>query len=103
MRPHPHLTVLSDASLGRELGGPKGIEPSLQAGAATLAYPYGEHEPRVRAAARAAGYDHVCAPGRKGDSYALLAFDLYRSPPPRSFIRALGRRLSRVLRTLSGP
>ena len=71
---HPHLTRLSDAELRRE-----------------LAYPYGEQDERVRAAARRTGYDCAYAlRGRKRDAYALPRVDLYRRHTvPRALIRAL--------------
>jgi peptidoglycan/xylan/chitin deacetylase (PgdA/CDA1 family) len=91
---HPHLTRLSDAELRPELEDSKGeIEAELGRPCRDLAYPYGEHDQRVRAAARAAGYDHAFAlRGRKGDPYALPRLDLYRRHTvPRAFVRALGR------------
>jgi peptidoglycan/xylan/chitin deacetylase (PgdA/CDA1 family) len=91
---HPHLTRLSDAELGRELVDSKGeIEAELDGPCHDFAYPYGEHDQRVRAAARAAGYDHAFAlRGRKGDPYAVRRVDLYRRQTvPRALIRALGR------------
>jgi peptidoglycan/xylan/chitin deacetylase (PgdA/CDA1 family) len=91
---HPHLTRLSDEELARELEDSKGeIEAELGRPCGDLAYPYGEHDQRVCAAARAAGYDHAYAlRGRKGDPYALPRVDLYRRHTvPRAFIRALGR------------
>jgi peptidoglycan/xylan/chitin deacetylase (PgdA/CDA1 family) len=54
---HPHLTALSDDDLRRELTESKReIEDRLRRPCEELAYPYGEHNARVRAAARAAGY-----------------------------------------------
>jgi peptidoglycan/xylan/chitin deacetylase (PgdA/CDA1 family) len=91
---HPRLTRLSDAELGRELEDSKGeIEAELGRPCHDLAYPYGEHDQRVRAAARAAGYDHAFAlRGRKGDPYAVPRVDLYRRHTvTRALIRALGR------------
>ncbi|HEV8249861.1 MAG TPA: polysaccharide deacetylase family protein [Gaiellaceae bacterium] len=79
---HPHLTQLSDGELAREL------EESRDAVAASLgrpcpyvAYPYGEHDLRVRRAASAAGY--TAAFGLGGDvehlpAYGLPRVDLYR-------------------------
>jgi peptidoglycan/xylan/chitin deacetylase (PgdA/CDA1 family) len=89
---HPHLTRLSDAELGRELEDSKAeIEAELGRPCRELAYPYGEHDERVRAAARAAGYDRAYAlRGRKGDAYALPRVDLYRRHTvPRALARAL--------------
>lgn len=91
---HPHLTRLSDAELRHELEDSKGeIEAELGRPCGDLAYPYGEHDQRVCAAARAAGYDHAYAlRGRTDDPYALPRVDLYRRHTVhRAFIRALGR------------
>jgi peptidoglycan/xylan/chitin deacetylase (PgdA/CDA1 family) len=86
---HPHLPRLSDTELRRELSDSKAeIEAQLGRACTELAYPYGEHNERVRAAARAAGYD--CAfslwGGRRGDPYAVRRLDLYRRHTP---LRAL--------------
>jgi len=89
---HSHLTRLSDAELRRELEASKEeAEAELDRPCRELAYPYGEHDKRVRAAARGARYE--CAfglRGRKGDGYALPRADLYRRHTvPRALIRAL--------------
>jgi hypothetical protein len=48
-----------------------------------LAYPYGEHDERVRAAARAAGYERAYGLRERGhDAYALRRVDLYRRHAP---------------------
>jgi len=89
---HPHLTRLSDAELRRELDDSKGeIEAELGRPCRELAYPYGEQDERVRAAARRAGYERAYAlRGRKGDAYALPRIDLYRRHTvPRALVRAL--------------
>jgi peptidoglycan/xylan/chitin deacetylase (PgdA/CDA1 family) len=89
---HPHLTGLSDADLRRELDDSKAeIEAELGKPCRELAYPYGEQDERVRAAARTAGYERAYAlRGRKGDGYALPRIDLYRRHTvPRALIRAL--------------
>jgi peptidoglycan/xylan/chitin deacetylase (PgdA/CDA1 family) len=91
---HPHLTTLSDDDLRRELTESKReIEDRLRRPCEELAYPYGEHNARVRAAARAAGYGRAFALRRpKSDAYAAPRLDLYRRHTvPRAFIRALGR------------
>jgi peptidoglycan/xylan/chitin deacetylase (PgdA/CDA1 family) len=82
---HAHLTRLGDADLARELGESKRrIEQELGRACPLLAYPYGEHDERVRAAARAAGYDRAFAlwGGPKDDPYALPRLDLYRRHGP---------------------
>jgi peptidoglycan/xylan/chitin deacetylase (PgdA/CDA1 family) len=89
---HPHLTRLSDAELRRELEDSKTeIEAELGRLCRELAYPYGEHDERVRAGARSAGYERAYAlRGRKGDAYAAHRVDLYRRHTvPRAILRAL--------------
>lgn len=57
-RSHPHLTELDDAALADELRGSRErIERELGLPCRTLAYPYGDHDDRVVAATRAAGYE----------------------------------------------
>jgi peptidoglycan/xylan/chitin deacetylase (PgdA/CDA1 family) len=54
---HPHLTTLDDAVLRAELSASRErLEDELGRKCRFLAYPYGEEDTRVRAAARAAGY-----------------------------------------------
>ncbi len=55
---HPRLTKLGDRELGRELRDSRAaIEAHLGAPCRTIAYPYGDIDERVAAAARAAGYE----------------------------------------------
>lgn len=81
---HAHLTRLSDEELRRELVESKQqIEDELGRACPDFAYPYGEHDERVRAAVRAAGYER--AYGLVGDGrerYALRRLDLYRRHSP---------------------
>jgi len=89
---HSHLARLSDAELRRELEDSKEeAEAELGRPCRELAYPYGEHDERVRAAAPRAGYERAFGlRGRKGDGYALPRADLYRRHTvPRALIRAL--------------
>jgi peptidoglycan/xylan/chitin deacetylase (PgdA/CDA1 family) len=89
---HSHLTRLSDAELRRELEDSKDeAEAELGRPCRELAYPYGEHDERVRAAARGACYERAFGlRGRKDDGYALPRADLYRRHTvPRALIRAL--------------
>jgi peptidoglycan/xylan/chitin deacetylase (PgdA/CDA1 family) len=89
---HQHLTHLSDAELSREVEESKvEIEAELGRPCRELAYPYGEHDERVRAAVRAARYDRAYGlRGRKGDAYGLDRVDLYRRHTvPRALLRAL--------------
>jgi peptidoglycan/xylan/chitin deacetylase (PgdA/CDA1 family) len=87
---HAHLTRLGDDDLLRELVESKQqIEDELGRPCTELAYPYGEHDERVRAAARAAGYDRGYGLRERGrDPYALPRLDLYRRHGP---VRALLR------------
>lgn len=77
---HAHLTMLSDDELERELVvSRQRLETELGRPCRLLAYPYGEHDARVRAAARAAGYERAFAlRSRGGDAFALPRVDLYR-------------------------
>jgi peptidoglycan/xylan/chitin deacetylase (PgdA/CDA1 family) len=91
---HPHLTTLSEDDLRRELNESKEeIEDRLGRPCEDLAYPYGEHDQRVRAAARAAGYRRAYAlRGSRSDAYAAPRLDLYRRHTvPRTMLRLFGR------------
>jgi peptidoglycan/xylan/chitin deacetylase (PgdA/CDA1 family) len=82
---HAHLPLLSDAELRRELFESKReLEAELGRPCTEFAYPYGEHDERVRAAVRAAGYARGFAlwSGPKGDPFALPRLDLYRRHSP---------------------
>ena len=71
---HPHLTHLSDAELERELAGSRErLEDILARPCRFLAYPYAEHDERVRAAAKRAGYAGAFVLDRRPatDRYAL--------------------------------
>lgn len=80
---HPHLTQLSDDELDRELRDSRSrIEDKLGRPARLLAYPYGEHDARVQAAARRAGYAAAFAqwPGSSiRNDYALPRASFYRA------------------------
>jgi peptidoglycan/xylan/chitin deacetylase (PgdA/CDA1 family) len=104
---HPHLPELSDAELARELRESRSqLEDELGRPCRYLAYPYGDTDDRVGAAAQRAGYDAAFAlspraPGR----YALPRVDLYRkdtvlrvtlkTSPMRTVARRLGVNRSR--------
>jgi peptidoglycan/xylan/chitin deacetylase (PgdA/CDA1 family) len=81
---HAHLTRLSDEELRRELVESKRqIEDELGRACPDFAYPYGEHDDRVRAAVRAAGYERAYGLVDGGDDpYALRRLDLYRRHTP---------------------
>lgn len=80
---HAHLRALSDADLLRELLDSRArLEDEVRRPCRLLAYPYGEEDERVRAAARAAGYEAAFAlPGvvRPLDRYALPRVGIYRA------------------------
>jgi peptidoglycan/xylan/chitin deacetylase (PgdA/CDA1 family) len=79
---HPHLTRLSDDQLARELEETRQrIAEALGRPCRYPAYPYGEHDLRVRAAARSAGYAAAFSLVHTGSplaEYALPRVDLYR-------------------------
>jgi peptidoglycan/xylan/chitin deacetylase (PgdA/CDA1 family) len=81
---HAHLTRLSDDELRRELVESKQeIEDELGRACPDFAYPYGEHDERVRAAVRAAGYERAYGLVDDGrERYALRRVDLYRRHSP---------------------
>jgi peptidoglycan/xylan/chitin deacetylase (PgdA/CDA1 family) len=81
---HAHLTRLSDDELRRELVDSKAqIEDELGRACRDFAYPYGEHDERVRAAVRAAGYERAYGlVDDRRDKYALRRLDLYRRHGP---------------------
>ena len=79
---HPHLTSLTDEELGLELSASKQrLEDELGRPCRFVAYPYGEHDARVRAAARFAGYEAGFALDAQDhqDPFAVPRVDLYRS------------------------
>lgn len=79
---HPHLTTLTDGELDRELADSRvRIEDELKHPCRFLAYPYGEHDARVQAAAQRAGYQAafaLWAGADRANRYALPRIDLYR-------------------------
>jgi peptidoglycan/xylan/chitin deacetylase (PgdA/CDA1 family) len=98
---HPHLPELSDAELARELSESRSqLEDELGRPCRYLAYPYGDTDDRVGAAARRAGYDAAFALSpRASNRYALPRVDLYRKDTllrmtlKTSPMRTVGRRL----------
>lgn len=83
-RTHAHLTQLGDEELERELvESRREIADALGRPCRFLAYPYGEEDERVRAAARAAGYEAGFGlPGRRGDRMSVPRVGLYRRDTP---------------------
>ena len=60
-RTHPRLTAAGDAELSEELEGSRtSLSERLGRDCGTLAYPYGDHDERVVAAAGRAGYEAAC-------------------------------------------
>jgi peptidoglycan/xylan/chitin deacetylase (PgdA/CDA1 family) len=79
---HAHLTQLSETELELELSGSRArLEDELGQRCRFLAYPYGEHDARVRAAARSAGYEAAFALRSQGpliDPFAVPRVGIYR-------------------------
>jgi peptidoglycan/xylan/chitin deacetylase (PgdA/CDA1 family) len=90
---HPHLPQLSEEEIRTELVDSRArFEDELGGPCRFLAYPFGEHDSRVRAAARRAGYAGAFALATgadKRDDFALPRVDLYRKD----------NRLSTILKT----
>jgi peptidoglycan/xylan/chitin deacetylase (PgdA/CDA1 family) len=84
---HPHLPALSDQELEDELTASKRrLEEELGRPCRFFAYPFGDCDDRVRAAARAAGYE--AAFGLPGDPtgrdrFALFRVGVWRDDSPR--------------------
>ena len=95
---HAHLPSLDDGDLTRELEEAKQrIGDEIGQAPSGFAYPFGEHDERVRAGVRAAGYERGfalrCLPG---DPYATPRVDLYtRHSPFGALVRAAPQLLLR--------
>lgn len=81
-RTHPHLPELDDAELHRELVESRDqIADELRRPCRFLAYPFGEHDERVRKAAQRAGYAAAFAlPGNfiRVDAFAIPRLGIWR-------------------------
>jgi peptidoglycan/xylan/chitin deacetylase (PgdA/CDA1 family) len=104
-RTHPHLAALSDAEVRGELKGSREqLEDMLRVSCRFLAYPHGEHDARVRAAAQASGYRGAFAlPGRERprDDFALPRVGVWRHTRlPRLTVKTSS--LSRPVAVLQG-
>ena len=119
---HPHLTRLDDDRLADELGRSRArCESELGLPCRSLAYPFGDHDARVVASTRAAGYHYACVvPHRLSRPAPLewprigiyhadgqLAFLLKVSPAVRRlralpFLQPLDRARRSVRRRLAG-
>lgn len=79
---HPHLPALGDGELERELRESRErIEDHLRRPCRLMAYPYGGEDTRVRAAARAAGYDAafgLSQPPQTADRYSIPRVGVWR-------------------------
>lgn len=80
---HPLLSTLGDADLAAELAGSRArCEERLGVACRSLAYPYGDHDARVVAAARGAGYEAGCTVPtrlRNGDPLTWPRIGVYNS------------------------
>jgi peptidoglycan/xylan/chitin deacetylase (PgdA/CDA1 family) len=97
---HPHLTRLDDEALRRELEESRAtVEQRLGRPCPTLAYPYGDHDERVVAAAGAAGYAAAgTLPGRLPPPRPLAwpRIGIYHSDDERRFRMKVSRPMRRL-------
>jgi peptidoglycan/xylan/chitin deacetylase (PgdA/CDA1 family) len=97
---HPHLTRLDDDALRRELVESRAmVEGRLGRPCQTLAYPYGDHDERVVAAAAAAGYRFAgILPGRlpRPRPLAWPRIGVYHSDDERRFRMKVSRPMRRL-------
>ena len=88
-RTHPHLPELDGDTLADELQSSKArCEEMLGRPCTSLAYPYGDHDERVIAAAAAAGYEFAVTLPRSFDRSEPLAWPrvgIYHADGPRTF------------------
>jgi peptidoglycan/xylan/chitin deacetylase (PgdA/CDA1 family) len=87
---HAHLTELGDDEVRRELVDSKEeLEDEVGRECSEFAYPYGQHDGRVRALVSLAGYERAYGLHEdRSDPYAVRRLDLYRRHTP---VRALLR------------
>ncbi len=101
-RTHPRLTTLDDATLREELvRSREEVEQRLGRACPTLAYPYGDHDERVVAAAGAAGYTAAGTLPARLHAERPLAWPrvgIYHSDDERRF----RMKVSRAMRRLRG-
>ena len=99
-RSHPHLTRIGDAALADELAGSRALlEGRLGRPCRTLAYPYGDHDERVVAAAAAAGYEAACTLPQRFPAPRPLAWPrvgIYRIDSPRRYRLKVSRPMRRL-------
>lgn len=98
-RSHPHLPELGDSALRAELEGSKAAcEEHLGEPCTSLAYPYGDADPRVVAASRHAGYSAAAAVElrAKPSPFCWPRVGVYRVDGPGSFRLKVSRPLRRL-------
>jgi peptidoglycan/xylan/chitin deacetylase (PgdA/CDA1 family) len=97
---HPHLTQIDDAALHRELEESREtVQERLGRACPTLAYPYGDYDERVVAAAGAAGYSAASTlPARLHGARPLAwpRVGVYRADDERRFRLKISRPLRRL-------
>ena len=92
-RSHARLPTLDDAALADQLAGSRErLSDLLGRDVRYLAYPYGQHDPRVEAAAQSAGYRAAFStrPGfnRAGaDPFCIRRLDVYGTDTPAMLLR----------------
>jgi peptidoglycan/xylan/chitin deacetylase (PgdA/CDA1 family) len=103
-RTHPRLTQLSDGALARELRESRdACESALRRPCRSLAYPYGDYDRRVMAAAADAGYDVAAIEDVvRPRPLAWPRIGVYRPNSMRVFRLKVSRSVRRV-RTVMGP
>jgi peptidoglycan/xylan/chitin deacetylase (PgdA/CDA1 family) len=106
-RTHPRLVKLDDETLAEELRGSRArLEAELGEPCRSFAYPFGEVDERVIAAARAAGYDAACTLLESYGGTSALSWPrvgIWRSDGPLSFRFKVALRSSAALRVLDRP
>jgi peptidoglycan/xylan/chitin deacetylase (PgdA/CDA1 family) len=106
-RSHPRLVQLDDDALREELQGSRArLEAELGEPCRSFAYPFGEVDDRVIAAAGAAGYEAACTLLESYGRPSALSWPrvgVWRSDGPASFRLKVALRSSAVLRVLDRP
>ncbi len=104
---HPWLTQCDDATLERELGESRArCSDELGRPCVSLAYPYGDEDPRVVEATRAAGYLAACtvpALLQEGDLLRWPRIGMYHDETERSFRLKVSPMVRSLRRSALGP
>ena len=88
---HPWLTEITETQLREELVRSKAIcEEQLEETTRSIAYPYGDHDDRVVAAAASAGYEAACTVPHRLEPFESMPLrfgriDVTRTESPRAF------------------